>query len=268
MKRALILSLLAVLALAGETPPRELTTASGVVMVRIPAGSFRMGDAKGAAEAQPVHEVALSAFLMDKFEVSQESFQALMPVNPSRNLGPKNPVEQVRWFQAAQYCNARSAKEGLKPCYDPKTWACEVAASGYRLPSEAEWEYACRAGTATTWGFGDDARQLAQHAWVKENAGGTSHAVGGKPANAWGLHDLHGNVLEWCQDFYAPAYYAASPAQDPPGPASGQQRVLRGGGWRAKPASCTAGWRGKDDPANADICAGYPDYGFRCVRRE
>jgi formylglycine-generating enzyme required for sulfatase activity len=261
---------LALLAAADQGPataPREFTTPSGIAMILIPAGEFQMGDARGADDAKPVHRVTLRSFCMDKFEVTQQSFMALTGLNTSKVEGERNPVEQTSWVHAARYCNARSEKEGLKPCYDTKTWACDVAADGYRLPTEAEWEYACRAGSATAYGFGEDAAQLPLHAWVKSNASGTPHPVGSKRPNAWGLFDLHGNVLEWCNDYYAADAYKNSPATDPSGPVSGELRVLRGGGWRSLPKAATAACRAKDSPMNLDTCLGYPDYGFRCVRR-
>jgi len=236
-------------------------------MVLIPAGELRMGDPRGAEDARTLHSVRLSAFYMDTTEVTQESFQALTGLNTSKVRGEKNPVEQTTWLHAARYCNARSLTEGLKPCYDTSTWACDFAADGYRLPTEAEWEYACRAGTTTAYSFGDDPQKLTAYAWVKGNADGTPHPVGRKLPNAWGLFDLHGNVLEWCNDWYAADAYAAGSATDPRGPASGECRVLRGGGWRSPPKAATAAVRAKDAPTSLDTCLGYPDYGFRCVRR-
>jgi formylglycine-generating enzyme required for sulfatase activity len=246
---------------------KEITTPSGTAMVLIPAGEFQMGDVRGAEDAKPVHTVKVSSFYLDKTEVTQASFMELTGLNTSKVEGARNPVEQTSWVHAARYCNARSEKEGLKPCYDTKTWACDFAADGYRLPTEAEWEYACRAGTTTAYGFGDDAAQLPLHAWVKNNAGGAPHPVGSKRPNAWGLFDLHGNVLEWCNDYYDAGAYKSSPAADPTGPARGEARVLRGGGWRSLPKAATAAARAKDSPMNLDTCLGYPDYGFRCVRR-
>ncbi|HPA20341.1 MAG TPA: formylglycine-generating enzyme family protein [Verrucomicrobiae bacterium] len=252
---------------AAGSPPREIKTATGVAMVLIPAGEFTMGDPRGAEDTKPARKVKISQFYMDKHEVTQESFLALTGINTSKVQGDKNPVEQTSWVHAVRYCNARSQKEGLKPCYTPKTWVCDFAANGYRLPTEAEWEYACRAGTQTTYAFGDEVQKLPAYDWVKSNAGGTPHPVGTKLANAWGLFDMHGNVMEWCNDFYGPAYYKSGPAEDPTGPAAGELRVLRGGGWRSQPKACTSAFRSKDSPMNLDTCLGYPDYGFRCVRR-
>jgi len=176
-------------------------------------------------------------------------------------------VEQVRWSDAVRYCNARSKAEGLQPCYDLNTWQVNVAANGYRLPTEAEWEYACRAGTRTKYFFGDDAGKLATFAWYKQNSGGKPRPVGTKPANPWGLYDIYGNVAEWCYDRYGRDYYSKSPVENPRGPATGDTRVLRGGSWDSDAAQCTSSYRHKDNPGYADVCFGYDVYGFRCVRR-
>jgi formylglycine-generating enzyme required for sulfatase activity len=231
-------------------------------MVQAPAGEFEMGDDGGEADERPSHTVRLGAFWIDATEVTQQSFEALMGRNPAKFPGPDRPVERVSWFAAIQYCNARSLKEGLGACYDLKTQACDFSADGYRLPTEAEWEYACRAGKAAA------RSQLADEAWYAGNSGHATHPVRQKSPNAWGLYDMYGNVAEWCNDFYAPKYSGTDgPQFDPRGPASGQERVLRGGSWSATARECRSAARASAAPGLADVCFGYEAYGFRCVRR-
>ena len=174
------------------------------------------------------------------------------------------PVTQVSWNDAVQFCNWLSEQEHRQPCYRQDTkagWILVNAADGYRLPTEAEWEYACRAGAATQFSFGDDPALLEKHAWFDKNSGGTARLVGSKTANPFGLFDMHGNVAEWCQDWYAGDYYAKSPPTDPPGPPARFHRVTRGGGWSAGPVACRAAARRRD----AASCR-YNDRGFRIVR--
>ena len=235
-------------------------------MVLVPAGEFLMGDANGEDDERPAHTVKLGAFYIDKSEVTQKAYQGLVGKNPAKFRGPDRPVERVSWLAAIKYCNLRSLKEGLAPCYDPKTLVCDFEADGYRLPTEAEWERACRAGTTTRYSFGDDPSALARHAWFKANAAKSTHPVGQKEPNRWGLHDLHGNVAEWCHDVYGEAFYRSGPAADPRGPASGEERVLRGGSWRSSPDRCRSAARDSEAPGFADVCFGYEAYGFRCVR--
>jgi formylglycine-generating enzyme required for sulfatase activity len=246
--------------------PKTTKTKTGVEMVLLPGGSFTMGDARGATDEEP-HRVAVDALFIDKYEVTQEHYRKLVGSDYSRWKNPKAPTEQVTWAAAVKYCNARSLAEDLTPCYDLKTWKCDFAANGYRLPTEAEWEYAARAGTTTSYSFGDNASALRNFAWMKENSGGRPREVGKKLPNAWGLYDMHGNVAEWCNDFYAVDYYQHSPAKNPRGPASGKQRVVRGGSWNSRAGDCRSAYRAAENPAYADVCIGYYDvYGFRCVR--
>ena len=250
---------------AKESPPSR--PKSGVEMVLIPTGEFTMGDDRGEDDERPAHRVRINAFYMDVTEVTQASFQALMGRNPAKFAAPDKPVERISWHAALQYCNMRSQRDGLQPCYDLKTLACDYAADGYRLPTEAEWEYACRAGTTTRWSFGDDAGKLKDYAWYKPNAAKKTHPVVAKRPNPWGLFDMHGNVAEWCQDFYAEAYPGGDSVQDPRGPASGEDRVLRGGSWAVDEDSCRSSARNFEAPGFADVCFGYEAYGFRCVRK-
>jgi acetoin utilization deacetylase AcuC-like enzyme/formylglycine-generating enzyme required for sulfatase activity len=245
--------------------PEIVTTKSGIEMVVIAGGSFEMGSEKGNPDEMPVHRVTISPFWMDRHEVVQEEFRKYELSDPSHFKGPRQPLEQINWTDAALYCNERSRAEGLRPCYDERTWTCDFTADGYRLPTEAEWEYACRAGSSTGYSFGDSPGRLKAHAWYEGNSSKTTHPVGQKTPNACGLHDMHGNVSEWCNDFYAADYYRQSPGKDPKGPAEGRERVLRGGAWNSSAGSCRAAYR-DSDPSIDDTCLASDAIGFRCVR--
>jgi formylglycine-generating enzyme required for sulfatase activity len=253
--------------------PIEFTTASGVEMVSLPGGKFTMGiDEAAAPDEGPAHTVELTAFAIDKFEVTGEMFAKVQLPNPSHwNENPKKPVERVRWRDAKQYCNERSLLEGLKPCYNEKTmdWDCDYSANGYRLPTEAEWEYACKAGQNAVFDFGGPPK-LTQYVWCQENSEDRTHPVGQKKPNRWGIYDMYGNVSEWCEDVYSATYYKNSPAKDPTGPTSpgkDVQRVMRGGSWKSIPPMCRATFRTGQKTGDTDACF-YTDYcGFRCVRR-
>ncbi len=252
--------------------PIEIITKSGIEMASLPGGEFLMGSSQGNPDEAPPHKIQVSGFLIDKFEVTHEMFAKAQMPNPSHwQDSPKKPVERVRWRDAKQYCNERSLLEGLKPCYDEKTadWDCDFAASGYRLPTEAEWEYACRAGSDSPYEFGQPDK-LRQYAWFTGNADQKTHAVGQKKPNRWGIYDLYGNVSEWCEDVYSPSYYRESPPRDPlgpPSPGKDVKRVMRGGNWRASAEMCRATFRQGQRTGDTDACF-FTDYcGFRCVRR-
>ena len=250
-----------------DANPPVVTTKTGE-MVLAPAGWFTMGSDGGEDDEKPPHKVWVDAFLIDKCEVTQEQFQALMEKNPSHFKGPQNPVEQATWADAAFYCNARSRADGLQPCYDEETGACNFSANGYRLPTEAEWEYACRAGTSSAYPFGNDPSKLKTYAWFADSAAKKTHPVGQKKPNAWGLHDMTGNVLEWCNDVYTETYYAESPRKNPHGPPDepGADFVLRGGTWDTSANTCRAAYRAGDTPGQIDGCFRRDQIGFRCVR--
>ncbi len=211
------------------SPPSKL------VMVKIPAGSFQMGGVGveyTAPSAEPVHKVTLSAFEMGKTEITQAQFMKIMDFNPSQFKGDDDrPVENMSWYEAVTFCNKLSEANSLEPCYNLTTWVCDYSKNGYRLPTEAEWEYACRAGTTTLYNSGDTEADLAKVAWYKNNSDMISHPVGRKTANAWGLFDIHGNVWELCNDLAA--NYSSGDQINPVGPESAnlQKRIHRGGAW-------------------------------------
>ncbi len=207
----------------GKDASQALTTAGGIEMVALPGGWFEMGAGDADEPDQQLHKVFVSPFAIDKYPVTQQEYEKLMGANPSHWKGPQNPVEQIRWRDAAAYCNARSRAEGLQLAYDPKTWQCDFEADGYRLPTEAEYEYALRAGTTTAYFFGDSPADLPRYAWFKANSTRGPHPVGEKPANPWGLCDMIGNVWEWCNDYYQEDYYQAKP-----GPRSSRTGPRRG----------------------------------------
>jgi formylglycine-generating enzyme required for sulfatase activity len=257
---------------SGIGAPFDVVTASGVEMVFLPAGEFLMGSATGNSDEIPAHKVRISGFLMDKFEVTHEMFAKAQLPNPSHwQDNPRKPVERIRWRDAKQYCNERSLLEKLKPCYDEKTpdFDCDVNADGYRLPTEAEWEYACRAGVDGPYDFGQ-ADKLRLFAWFADNASERTHVVGEKNANRWGIFDLYGNVSEWCEDVYSPTYYQQSAAVDPagpPNPGKDVKRVMRGGSWKASAGMCRATLRQGERTGDSDACFSTDYCGFRCVRR-
>lgn len=255
----------------GSTPV-SVTTKSGVQMICLAGGEFTVGNDRGNPDERPAHKVRLTPFLMDKYEVTQEMFRQAQLPNPSHwQESPQKPVERVRWIDAKRYCNERSLLEGLKPCYNEKTldWDCDYLASGYRLPTEAEWEYACRANSDGPYDFGR-ADRLRQYAWTAENSDQKTHVVGQKKPNGFGFYDLYGNVSEWCEDVYSDTYYKESAAADPTGPPSpgkDVKRVIRGGSWKSSSDQCRATARQGERTGNTDACFSTDYCGFRCVRR-
>ncbi len=194
---------------------------SPLEFVLLQGGQFTMGSNKGLDDEKPPHRVRLSAFSIGKYEITQAQWQVVMGDNPSYFKGDSNlPVESVTWRQANDFCTKLSEATGYN----------------FRLPTEAEWEYACRAGTNTEYSFGDDEKLLGEYAWYSGNSGNKTHPVGTLKQNPFGLFDMHGNVFEWCSDWYGESYYAELSKQqgiplNPPGPTRGEFRVLRGGSW-------------------------------------
>lgn len=251
----------------GDNLPQEITTQTGMEMVRLPGGWFIMGDEQGRRGESP-RRVYVSPFYIGKFEVTQEQFEMVVGKNESRRRGRKNPVEQVTWAGAVRFANELSLLEGLQPVYCEETWEANFEANGYRLPTEAEWEFAARAGSKTRYSFGDDSKKLSVFAWTEENSGRRHRPVGLKLPNPWGLHDMHGNIWEWCHDYYKADYYQESPGKNPSGPKTGEYRVVRGGSFASTADESRSSYRFYQSPAYADIClVGYDIYGFRCVRK-
>ncbi|MHC4143715.1 MAG: SUMF1/EgtB/PvdO family nonheme iron enzyme, partial [Planctomycetota bacterium] len=250
----------------GDVVGNAVTNSIGMKLVYIPPGSFMMGSSDSAAQLAreydtkeayfkhefPQHEVRISdGFWMSQTEVTQGQYNSVMNAQPwSGKPGVQedanNPAAYVSWDDAVEFCRKLSQQEG-------KT---------YRLPTEAEWEYACRAGTTTPFSFGDSYSSLGDYAWFDGNAHDVdekyAHSVGQKKPNPWGMYDMHGNVWEWCNDWYADDYYSESPRNDPTGPDTGSYRVIRGGGWSLTPQCCRSAYRNGRTPSHR--C---PHLGFR-----
>jgi formylglycine-generating enzyme required for sulfatase activity len=230
------------------TPGRAMTVDLGggakMEMVWIPAGEFNMGSDDGESYEKPIHRVKLTkGFWMGKYEVTQEQWKRVMGNNPSYFQGGRNPVERVSWSDCQEFIRKLNVS---------------VQGSGFRLPTEAEWEYGCRAGTTTRFHSGNADGNLDGIAWYGGNSGSTTHPVVQKQANPWGLHDMSGNVWEWCQDWYA--NYPSGAVTDPTGTSSGSDRVLRGGSWGNNPVDCRSAFRNGNGPSRASF-----SYGFRVV---
>ena len=235
-----------------------------VELVGIPAGVFLMGSDERNSE-KPIHEVRVSAFRCMKFPVTRRIYRDVMGKDPGWPEGEADdrPVNQVSWYDAIDFCNRLSEREGLTPAYrrsgNNVSW--DAAVDGYRLLTEAEWEYACRAGTRTRYSFGENEGKLGEYAWYSDNAGGTPRPVGTRQPNPWGLHDMHGNVWEWVQDCWHDNYVGA--------PADGsawetdncQYRVLRGGSFSGWAGFLRSADRFRVGPEYRGV-----NYGFRCAR--
>jgi len=242
------------LGVAVSTTPKSapsIRNSIGMELILISPGEFLMGSEDGESDEKPVRRVQISQpFYMGKYPVTQAQWQAVMGKNPSPfTIGDLNrPVEQVSWNDVQEFLRKLNEQEKGKP---------------YRLPTEAEWEHAARAGTTTVYCFGDDPERLSEYAWYDKNSGHTTHPVGQLKPNAWGLCDVQGNVWEWVQDWYAADYYGQRPNldRDPQGPDKGEARVLRGGSWYYGARSVRIAYRRGYEPGDR-----FGGIGFRCAQ--
>ncbi|MCX7908523.1 MAG: SUMF1/EgtB/PvdO family nonheme iron enzyme [Ignavibacteria bacterium] len=201
-------------------------------LVKIPSGVFLMGSKTGLGYEQPVHEVHLTqSFYISKYEITQKQWLTIMDSNPSQFVGEKLPVMNVDWVETLIFCNRLSKLMNLDTCYifGGEAVYFDTNANGFRLPTEAEWEYACRAGSVGD--FAGTGNPL-EMGWFDVNSGMKPHPVGEKYPNSWGIYDMHGNAWEWCWDWFDPFYYEKSPRVNPRGPYTGKNRVVRGGCWQ------------------------------------
>ena len=225
---------------------KEIINSIGMKMVLILPGSFLMGpptNEVGSQVSLPLVTIS-NWYYLGTYEVTQDEYQKVIGRNPSRFIGGKNPVECVSWEDAVSFCRNLSELPQEK-----------AAGREYRLPTESEWEYSCRATSGDAYSFGDTADLLGEFSWFDRNATRQTHEVGEKKANRWGLYDMHGNVCEWCQDWYD--FYPSTKETDPTGPISGSFRVRRGGSWSHQAKFCEAAYRYAGEPTNRSWVCGF-----------
>jgi formylglycine-generating enzyme required for sulfatase activity len=235
--------------------PKEITNSIGMKLLLIPQGTFQMGSPEsevGRYGDETQHEVTIRQdYYLGVTEVTQGQYEQVMGKNPSyfqvgelKRDSANHPVERVSWNDAVEFCKKLSELPEEK-----------AAGRVYRLPTEAEWEYACRAGSKSAYSFGDDPKSLDDYAWFDENSNEQTHPVGEKKANAWGLYDMHGNVWEWCSDWYGE--YPLGAVSDPAGPNQGSYPVFRGGCWFYEAARCRSARRYRFFPSLSDRILGF-----------
>lgn len=241
----IILGVISLVYFLKPEPKESFTNSIGMKMIWVPAGQFKMGNHSEYAKNVPCLITLSKGFWIAQTEVTQSQYEAVMGTNPSHHKDETCPVEKVSWYDAMDFCKKLSKKER----------------KDYTLPTEARWEYACRAGSTTAYCFGDESRpHLHEFAWYEANCSKTQ-SVGQKRPNDWGLYDMHGNVYEWCLDWYSQEYYNNGPLVDPQGESAGERRVIRSGSFGDQNRLCRSYFRydhHPDRPNNA--------IGFRIVR--
>jgi formylglycine-generating enzyme len=276
--RILLLSLLVLsflLSCSSDKNTNPNTTRINIDSVLIPAGTFQMGNTgafAGLEDEKTTHQVTLTkSFYMGKYEVIQAQWKAIVGTDSSHFIGDSLPVEEVNFFDIVNFCNKLSDNNGFTKCYtiNGTEVTCNWNANGWRLPTEAEWEYACKAGTTkdiysgniTNSGCEPIDSNLGLIAWYCGNAGEKTHPVGQKQPNSFGLYDMSGNVYEWCWDWYGD--YSNNPVTDPKGPDTGTMRVLRGSSWEHEANVCRSSSR-----HNHELTHRCEKAGFRIVRNQ
>ena len=234
---------------SGEPTSTEQSDSTlDIPMVYVEGGTFTMGASADDSEAdvweKPAHRVTVSSFYIGKYEVTQAQWKAVMGTNPSLFKGDNLPVEQVSWNDVQEFIRKLNAQTG-------KT---------YRLPTEAEWEFAARGGNSSRGYKYSGSNDIGSVAWYKSNSNSQTHPVGTKAPNELGIYDMTGNVWEWCSDWYSSSYYSNSPSTNPKGPTSGSRRVLRGGSWFSSAGDCRVSSR-----VTCNLDSGRGDIGFRLV---
>ena len=252
---------------AQKAQDKESTTAStyreSFDMVFVQGGTYCMGSNDVYESEQPVHEVKVSSFYLSKYQVTTGQWHEIMGDDISHFEGDNLPIVFISWFDAVDFCNQLSRLEGLTPCYSKSggNIRCDWKADGYRLPTEAEWEFAARGGNYSEGYRYSGSDEIESVGWYGENSGHGTNNVGGKRANELGLYDMSGNVWEWCWDWYSDSYYSRSPKNNPTGPRTGDQRSLRGGCWVYDDYYCRVSSREDYPPYYGNY-----DIGFRVCR--
>ncbi len=235
---------------------------SSIEMVYVKGGTFQMGSDKGKDDQKPMHRVTVSSFNIGKYEVTQKQWMDVMGDNPSYWRGYEKPVEKITWYDCINFCNQLSQNEGLTPVYKRTgdRITMNIDANGYRLPTEAEWEYASRGGNKSNGYKFSGSNVLDDYGWYSGNSNMT-HEIGGKQSNELGIYDMSGNIAEWCWDWYDSKFFRKDVTRDPTGPVTGLYRVSRGGHWNNDTRYCEVSFRDSGTPSTS-----YAEIGFRVVR--